>query len=38
MAGDNLSFISDNVKGTQQSSKRIKVFEYLYLENSQMLH
>ena len=30
MASDNLSsFISYNVKGIQQSSKRIKVFEYL---------
>ena len=29
MANDNLSFISYNVKGIQQSSKRIKVFEYL---------
>ena len=28
MANDNLSFISYNVKGIQQSSKRIKVFEY----------
>ena len=29
MAGDNLSFVSYNVKGIQQSSKRIKIFEYL---------
>ena len=29
MASDNLSFTSCNVKGIQQSSKRIKVFEYL---------
>ena len=29
MASDNLSFTSYNVKGIQQSSKRIKVFEYL---------
>ena len=29
MASDNLSLISYNVKGIQQSSKRIKVFEYL---------
>ena len=29
MAGDNLRFISENVKGIQQSSKSIKVFEYL---------
>ena len=29
MASDNLSFISNNVKGIQQSSKRIKVFEHL---------
>ena len=29
MASDNLSFISCNVKGIQQSSKRTKVFEYL---------
>ena len=29
MASDNLTFISNNVTGIQQSSKRIKVFEYL---------
>ena len=29
MASDNLSFISYNNKRIQQSSKRIKVFEYL---------
>ena len=29
MVSDNLSFLSYNVKGIQQSSKRIKVFEYL---------
>ena len=29
MAGDNLSFVSYNVKGIQQSRKRIKIFEYL---------
>ena len=28
MENNNLSFISCNVKGIQQSSKRIKVFEY----------
>ena len=29
MENNNLSFISCNVKGIQQSSKRIKIFEYL---------
>ena len=29
MTSDNLSFISYNVKGIQQSSKRIKILEYL---------
>ena len=29
MAGDNLSFMSYNVKGIQQSSKTIKLFEYI---------
>ena len=29
MASDNFSFVYCNVKGIQQSSKRIKVFEYL---------
>ena len=29
MTNNNLSFISYNVKGIQQSSKRVKVFEYL---------
>ena len=29
MASDNLGFISFNIKGIQQSSKRIKVFGYL---------
>ena len=29
MASYNLTFISNNVTGIQQSSKRIKVFEYL---------
>ena len=36
MASDNLTFISNNVTGIQQSSKIIKVFEYLknnYLPN-----
>ena len=29
MESDNLNFISCNVKGIQQPSKRIKVYEYL---------
>ena len=29
MNSDNLKFISNNVKGTQKSEKRIKIFGYL---------